>query len=581
MGKRILLIDDDLLVIKSVKKALKSMGYEVFSAESGEKACEIALEKEIDLIISDIRMPKASGFEVLEKIRKNSQNKNKFAPAIMITGYNSQENFRDYEGLGITECLNKPFEIDELARVIKNNLAVTPHYERKYPRIAVNFSLKIKPKEGNFSESIISGKTLTISQEGASVVTEEELPLGGDSRVNLEIFLPTQSFKAKGRVIWKEKRIRTGENIYGLIFLDTGKEGSHILKTILNKYISLSEKFVLITEKLKKYVQSVKNDLDDFDSKNKDEKKQIEFLLEKKDIIFKKLTGYFDLIWEITKDFDKERYVIHKNYYQQELSELLLDPIETNKRIYQKPLGYPGDYIMMNCIFEYSGKKRFLGKSTYQKLINNYTCNIPISCSNVARKNFLKDIIKETIKNNDKSKIVSLGCGSARELTEVIEEGITKPVEFICLDLEEKALKHIKEELGKKDQRKKYLLSVKYIHKDIVRIIRDKNLRKEFIQSDLIYLSGIYDYLSDKMAKRLLEDIYPLVIEGGKLLVCNISLEKSRHRAYYELLGEWHMMHRTQKEMAGWVKSFEKASFQFIRPFDGDNYHFLLIKKEK
>jgi hypothetical protein len=304
-------------------------------------------------------------------------------------------------------------------------------------------------------------------------------------------------------------------------------------------------------------------------------------LKENKEETFKTLTAYYTKIWDIVKKFDRVRYAIHKDYYQRLLAYLLLEPIETNNRIYKKPLGYPGDYVIMEYIYNYSGDNIYLGNSTYEKIINNYTCNIPVASSNVARKIFLKDMIIETVAKNRSPKIISLGCGSARELIETLSEGkIDKPTLFKCLDLEQEALKYIENNIEKINVDKKRFLIIEYIHRDITSIIRDKKLRDEIKGHNLIYLSGVYDYLSDKMAERILIDLYDLLENNGNLVVCNISLENNTHRAYYELLGEWCMLHRTEEEMLKWTKKLKGALVEFIYPPKGDNYHFLLIRKK-
>src|SRR3989338_10162723 len=68
--KRILVIDDEELVLKSVTKLLEKEGYEVAACRSGKEALEKTKKEAFDLIVCDVRMPKLNGIETLKKIRE-------------------------------------------------------------------------------------------------------------------------------------------------------------------------------------------------------------------------------------------------------------------------------------------------------------------------------------------------------------------------------------------------------------------------------------------------------------------------------------------------------------------------------
>lgn len=581
--KNILLIDDDKLVLKTLAKYLKNCGYSVTIASSGLEALDkIEAAPGIpDLIISDIRMPGISGIETLRQIRERIRNNNKTIPTIIITGYAGDEPYRQDDDMGISGYLYKPFEIDEFIKIVKKNLEPVLNYVRAYPRILVSFPVKLKIKylQDDLPAEIL-GETLTISEGGLSLSATCKMPLGLEVGVLLDLSPAYPSVNSDARIVWSELK-EEDKYHYGLQFYPIKGGNVSVLREIFEKHKLLSKQFISLTQQLKKYVIDFKDEFDRFDSAHSDQAERNEFLKGNKDQIFNKLTDYFTRIWEIVKDFDRVRYVIHKDYYQRELGCLLSDPVEVNRRIYQKPLGYSGDYVIMNYIYDYYGDDVFLGISTYEKLINNYTCNIPISRSNVARKNFLKAEIIRAIAENKNPKIISLGCGSARELVEIVYEGkIDRPTVFKCLDLEQEALRYIERNIETIPLDKKGLLSINYLHRDITSLVRDKKLGEEIRGSNLIYLLGVCDYLSDKMAGRIIREAYSLLENGGKLIVCNISLGNSTHRGYYELLGEWCMIYRTQKEMAVWANKLDGAVFEFASSVDGNGYHYLIIKKQ-
>ncbi len=121
MASRILLIDDDLLVLKSFRNLLSQVGYEVISASSYEEALKAFEEKEFDLVLSDIRMPGKNGVETVSEIQSRLASAGKKdLPIIFITGY---AEFSDQlNATFIGEVLTKPVDNDKLLATIQDYL---------------------------------------------------------------------------------------------------------------------------------------------------------------------------------------------------------------------------------------------------------------------------------------------------------------------------------------------------------------------------------------------------------------------------------------------------------------------------
>jgi len=584
MAKKILVIDDDFLVVRSVERYLKTHGYNIETARSGQEALEKIKESNFDLIISDIRMPGMDGIETLKRIRESGLQYNKEKmPAIIITGYAGGDDvYRNAGELGIVECIYKPFELEEFIDVIRKTLELPPKYKRAHPRIEVAFPVEVIVKDQQTNNiTKLSGKTFDLSENGIGLILDSLLPTFSAVGISINASSRYAPFQVEALIVWSKPVFRDGYFRCGLHFLKIEEPSLSTLRDILSDYKLLDGKFVSLTREFKQFIVDIKDNFDEFDKINKDEKKQIEFIKACKKEIFEKLGDYFTNIWEMVKDLERDKYSVHQNYYQQILGPLLLEPIETNRHVYHKPLGYPGDFMMMNYIYDYNGDKNYFGDSSYQKLINNYTCNIPISCSNITRKKFLKEKIVKTLERKDKAKILSVACGPARELIELLKEGrIDKPLLFKCLDFEKRALDYVDNEIRKIDLAKRQLLSIEYICRDIVSIIKDKKLKEELKDCDLIYAFGIFDYLSERMASRLTKELYQLLEKGGELIICNASLENGSHRAYYELLGEWNMVHRTKEQMFSWIDETKNiVEIKFEEPSKIANYLFLSIKK--
>jgi CheY-like chemotaxis protein len=120
MAKRILIIDDEELIIKSLSRLLEKNGYEVFIAKNGRDALIITEDEQFDLIIADIRMPGMNGVETVNSIYKNLQTrKSQRVPTIFITGFADETMHQKAKELMPVAYIYKPFDISDFIERIK------------------------------------------------------------------------------------------------------------------------------------------------------------------------------------------------------------------------------------------------------------------------------------------------------------------------------------------------------------------------------------------------------------------------------------------------------------------------------
>jgi CheY-like chemotaxis protein len=121
--KRILVIDDEEIVIRSLTKLLEKNNFEVFVAKKGQDAVVMVEEEDFDLIVADIRMPGMNGVETARCIYKILEKKNqKKLPTIFITGYVDQRIEKEAKALKPVAYIYKPFDIPELVDKVKEAL---------------------------------------------------------------------------------------------------------------------------------------------------------------------------------------------------------------------------------------------------------------------------------------------------------------------------------------------------------------------------------------------------------------------------------------------------------------------------
>ncbi len=115
---KILVVDDEHLIRWSLEQNLKKQGYEVLTAGSGEDALRIVREEQPDLLLLDIQLPGISGLEVLEKVKEFDEE----TTVIMVTAHGGLETAVTAMRMGAYDYLNKPFNLDEMAIVIRKAL---------------------------------------------------------------------------------------------------------------------------------------------------------------------------------------------------------------------------------------------------------------------------------------------------------------------------------------------------------------------------------------------------------------------------------------------------------------------------
>ena len=114
MAKRILLVDDEPLIVKGLKYSLEQDGYQTDSAADGEEALNKFFNEPFDLILLDVMLPKLDGIEVCQRIREKSD-----VPIIMLTAKGDEVDKILGLELGADDYITKPFSVRELIARVK------------------------------------------------------------------------------------------------------------------------------------------------------------------------------------------------------------------------------------------------------------------------------------------------------------------------------------------------------------------------------------------------------------------------------------------------------------------------------
>lgn len=118
MAEKILVVDDEELIRRTVAKILRKADHEVVLAADGLEAVELAKTQSFDMVISDVRMPGIDGVETIRRIKEIQPD----IYAIIITGYASEETPVQALKVGVHDYIFKPFEIDTFMHSVRRNL---------------------------------------------------------------------------------------------------------------------------------------------------------------------------------------------------------------------------------------------------------------------------------------------------------------------------------------------------------------------------------------------------------------------------------------------------------------------------
>jgi DNA-binding response OmpR family regulator len=120
MKKRILVVDDEIDLVETLRFSLELEGYEVRVAYNGEDALHLARNENPDLILLDVMLPKMDGYKVCRLLKFDARFRH--IPIFMLTAKTQEKDRMIGEQTGADEYITKPFEMDELMKKVKEYL---------------------------------------------------------------------------------------------------------------------------------------------------------------------------------------------------------------------------------------------------------------------------------------------------------------------------------------------------------------------------------------------------------------------------------------------------------------------------
>ncbi len=118
--KRILVVDDEMDLVETLRFSLEMEGYEVLTSYNGEEALQLARNNQPDLILLDVMLPKMDGYKVCRLLKFDARYKH--IPILMLTAKSQEKDRITGQETGADEYITKPFEMEDLMKKIRTYL---------------------------------------------------------------------------------------------------------------------------------------------------------------------------------------------------------------------------------------------------------------------------------------------------------------------------------------------------------------------------------------------------------------------------------------------------------------------------
>ncbi|MGY2487653.1 class I SAM-dependent methyltransferase [Cupriavidus sp. CP313] len=267
--------------------------------------------------------------------------------------------------------------------------------------------------------------------------------------------------------------------------------------------------------------------------------------------IMVKTKTYLDWLEGEAERVDPEIAPVHRTYAQSALHPLLLRAPFVY-RTFTKPLGYAGDYEMVNQILSDPQQ----GPTTYFQIVNTAFLKAAVATAHRNRIDLLVDFLTRQAERARAAgrpfRVLNVGCGPAFEIQRFVREYPNPELlSFQLVDFSDETLDYTRSSIERAASGAGRKASVEMVHQSVHELLKrrispDDISAREF---DAVYCAGLFDYLSDKVCARLLAYFASRSRAGGQILVTNVHANNPEKFGMEHLL-EWYLIYRDDADMA-------------------------------
>lgn len=246
------------------------------------------------------------------------------------------------------------------------------------------------------------------------------------------------------------------------------------------------------------------------------------------------------------------------------MSLLHKDPFTS--RAFNKPRGYAGDAEMMDYIYGREEQWSAPDADPIGKHIFNFTTEAPASEGVRSRRAFIASRIDRLAEEKRRPHILSVASGHLREANLSAAVRRRKTGRIVALDADDRSLAEV--------QRSYSLYGVETVTASIREMLSNHSRPGEF---DLVYSTGLFDYLHQRLGQRLVSSMFRMLRPGGQLLVANF-LPGIRDVGYMETFMDWNLVYRNRSEMVDLTSDIPEEEVKEVTVFSEECRNILFLQ---
>ena len=273
----------------------------------------------------------------------------------------------------------------------------------------------------------------------------------------------------------------------------------------------------------------------------------------------------FEKFEAIAKGIEEEHWAAHARYMRQHLHPLVLAAPFAH-RTFEKPLGYAGDYEMVNMIT----RNGYEGDSLFGKVIHNWFVQQPPAVAHRNRIKYLNERIEleayRVARAGGTARMLDFACGPAAEVQNFFRSSFSEKVELTLADFNNETLEYARRTLDKIKNLLRLRTPIHFQKKSVVQLFRENHqlAAAEKPQYDFVCCAGLFDYLPDPTCKQLMNIFYAFLAPGGLLVATNVEPSNPLRHGMEHLL-DWHLIYRRERDLRALSPAEALADFVSVR----------------
>lgn len=268
----------------------------------------------------------------------------------------------------------------------------------------------------------------------------------------------------------------------------------------------------------------------------------------------------------------KRERLLFKSFTEAVITRTLLEG-EGWARTYYKPMGYPGDFRIMNYI--YDGDP--IGPTIRARFLHLLSL---VGAEPVrTRMERLAELVVEAVAGRPQEEpldILSIGAGPARETALILDAAPERTWRFALIDQESEALEDATARFSRMRRGRPATCSA--LHASFKEMLDPSPLVPQFADKAVIYSSGLIDYLNPLLAQRFVKRLYQFLKPGGSIIIGNVNNKRTGMLWPSEFLVDWTLFFRNREEMEAMASDIPDADV-FITEDSLDAIYFLIVRK--